>query len=215
MAPVKKITHNRKAFDEKFGVPVYGIDEAGRGPLAGPVVTACVYIPPEHLGHAVWRDVNDSKQLTHQKRDYLYQLIMDRCHYGIAQASAEEIDSLNIHHATLLAMKRAFDNVAVKADGALVLVDGKFAPKLDCQTQTVIKGDSLSLAIAAASVLAKVTRDRLMDKLHEEFPQYGWGNNAGYGTPEHMEGIRLYGITPHHRKSYAPCRLGLKEEVAV
>lgn len=197
---------NRKAFDAKFGLPVCGIDEAGRGPLAGPVMTACVYIPPEQGKHPVWREVTDSKQLTAQKRDYLYQLIMDRCVYAIAEASVEEIDTLNIHHATLLAMKRAYEGVHGRAEIMLALVDGKFAPKMECKTQTVVKGDSLSLSIAAASVLAKVTRDRYMAQLHEEFPQYGWVNNAGYGTPEHLMGIEKYGITMHHRKSFAPCR---------
>jgi ribonuclease HII len=203
-ARVSKLS--RKAFDAKFGLPVCGIDEAGRGPLAGPVMTACVYIPPEHVKHPVWREVTDSKQLTAQKREYLYQLIMDRCIYAIAEASVEEIDTLNIHHATLLAMKRAYDGVHGRVKSVLALIDGKFTPKLDCEAQAIIKGDSLSLSIAAASVLAKVTRDRYMLKLHEEFPHYCWHTNAGYGTPEHLDGITRYGITPHHRKSFAPCR---------
>lgn len=194
-------------FDVSFGVPVCGIDEAGRGPLAGPVVTACVYIPPEHHKHPVWREVTDSKQLTAQKRDYLYQLIMDRCIYAIAEASVEEIDTLNIHHATLLAMKRAYDGVHGKTTTELALVDGKFAPKLACKAHAVVKGDSLSLSIAAASILAKVTRDRFMQRLHEEFPHYCWHTNAGYGTPEHLQGIEKFGITVHHRRSFAPCKV--------
>lgn len=198
---------NLKRFDSQFGVPVCGIDEAGRGPLAGPVMTACVYIPPEHVGHAVWREVNDSKKLTANKREYLFELIKERCLYSIAQASAEEIDSLNIHHATLLAMKRAYEGVAHQMQDMLALVDGKFAPQLSCRTQTVVKGDATSLSIAAASILAKVARDNIMQQLHAEFPHYGWSNNAGYGTPEHMEGIRLHGITIHHRKSFAPCKV--------
>lgn len=205
----KKAAKNRvspRAFDVRHGIPVCGIDEAGRGPLAGPVTTACVYIPPEHINRAVWRDVNDSKQLTHAKREFLFDLIRERCVYAIAEASIEEIDSLNIHHATLLAMKRAYEGVHGRAEIALTLVDGKFAPKIACETKTVVKGDSLSLCIAAASILAKVTRDRYMAKLHEEFPQYGWHTNAGYGTPDHLEGIRLHGITKYHRKSFAPCR---------
>jgi ribonuclease HII len=208
MSPAKSSppTVSRKAFDARFNVPVCGIDEAGRGPLVGPVVAACVYIPPEHVKHPVWHDVNDSKQLSATKRDYLFELIKDRCVYGIAEASAQEIDALNIHHATLLAMKRAYDGIHGRVDNVLALVDGKFIPKLDCQAQAVVKGDSQSLSIAAASILAKVTRDRQMQKLHEEFPHYGWGSNSGYGTPEHMEGIRLHGITPHHRLSFAPCK---------
>lgn len=203
----KALKPNPRLFDAAFGVPVCGIDEVGRGPLAGPVVTACVYIPPEHLDHAVWRDVNDSKKLTAVKREFLFELIKERCVYAIAEASAEEIDTLNIHHATLLAMKRAYEGVHGRAEIATALIDGKFAPKIACATQTVVKGDSQSLCIAAASILAKVTRDRLMAKLHEEFPHYGWANNAGYGTPEHMAGIAARGITPHHRKSFAPCKV--------
>lgn len=195
-------------FDASFGVPVCGIDEVGRGPLAGPVVTACVYIPIENQKHPVWREVADSKTLSPQKRDYLYSLITDRCSYGIAEASTEEIDTLNIHHATLLAMKRAHESLCVKVDmaDAIALVDGKFTPKISSKSQAVIKGDSLSLSIAAASILAKVTRDRYMAQLHETFPHYGWATNAGYATAEHLEGIARHGITPHHRKSFAPCK---------
>ncbi len=202
---------NLRAFDAQFGLPICGIDEVGRGPLAGPVVTACVHIPEEHLSHAVWREVNDSKKLTHNKREFLYDLIIDRCIFAVAEADVEEVDSLNIHHATLLAMKRAYEGVHGQAEISLALVDGKFAPKIACSTKTVVKGDATSLCIAAASILAKVTRDRLMAKLHEEFPHYGWAGNAGYGTPEHIEGIRLHGITPHHRKSFAPCRESLEK----
>ncbi len=225
---------NIAAFDAAFGVPVCGIDEVGRGPLAGPVVTACAYIPPEKLNHPVWKDVNDSKKLSPQKRDYIFEIIKHQCVYAIAQASAEEIDTLNIHHATLLAMKRAYEEMVQSpppksspAGGEdfmeqeafppcggrfgwgvnhLALIDGKFAPSLPCKTQTVIKGDATSLSIAAASILAKVTRDRYMQKLHEEFPYYGWNTNAGYGTETHMDGIARHGITPHHRRSFAPCK---------
>lgn len=193
-------------FDAQFGIPVCGIDEVGRGPLAGPVVAACAYIPADCLSHPVWAEVTDSKKLTTRKREYLYPLIAERCSFAIAEASAEEIDSLNIHHATLLAMRRAYDGLRSQiVDTHMALVDGKFTPKLPCPAQAVVKGDSLSLSIAAASVLAKVTRDRLMVCLHEAFPQYGWANNAGYGTAEHMAGIENFGITPHHRKSFAPC----------
>lgn len=194
------------AFDAAFGVPVCGIDEVGRGPLAGPVVTACAYIPPEKIAHPVWKDVTDSKKLTPVKRDYLFEIIRHQCVYALAEASAEEIDTLNIHHATLLAMKRAYEGVHQKAAISLALIDGKFAPAITCRTQTVVKGDSLSLSIAAASIIAKVTRDRMMTALHEEYPHYGWATNAGYGTAEHMDGIARHGITPHHRKSFAPCK---------
>lgn len=198
---------DRLAFDAAFGVPVCGIDEVGRGPLAGPVVTACAFIPAEKQAHPVWADVMDSKKLTPAKRDYLFEIIKGQCVYAIAEASPEEIDTLNIHHATLLAMKRAYQGVHGQASVSLALIDGKFAPSLPCKTQTVIKGDNLSLSIAAASIIAKVTRDRYMATLHEKFPHYGWLTNAGYGTEEHMTGIARHGITPHHRKSFAPCKV--------
>lgn len=201
----KALKADLAAFDAAFGAPVCGIDEVGRGPLAGPVVTACAYIPQEKLDHPVWKAVNDSKKLSPAKRDYLYEIIKDQCVFGLAEASAEEIDTLNIHHATLLAMKRAYETMAAQ-NVTLALIDGKFAPRLPCKTQTIIKGDATSLCIAAASIIAKVTRDRMMAALHAEFPHYGWNTNAGYGTATHMDGIARYGITPHHRKSFAPCK---------
>lgn len=203
---VKALKADLAAFDASFGVPLCGIDEVGRGPLVGPVVAACAYIPAEKLSHPVWKAVNDSKKLSPQKREYLFEIIKDQCIYAVAESSAEEIDRLNIHHATLLAMKRAYLRIQDVLTPALALIDGKFAPALPCKTQTVVKGDATSLSIAAASILAKVTRDRMMARLHEEFPHYGWATNAGYGTAVHIEGIARYGITPHHRKSFAPCR---------
>ena len=196
-----------KTFDAAFGVPLCGIDEVGRGPLAGPVVTACAFIPPDKLDHPVWKDVTDSKKLTSAKRDYLFEIIKHQCVYALAEASAEEVDTLNIHHATLLAMKRAYYRVHEKTQLSLALIDGKFAPAIPCKTQTVVKGDSLSLSIAAASIIAKVTRDRMMMTLHAEYPHYGWDTNAGYGTAVHMDGIAKHGITPHHRKSFSPCKI--------
>ena len=203
----KALKADLAAFDAAFGVPVCGIDEVGRGPLAGPVVTACAFIPSDKLAHPVWKEVTDSKKLTAPKRDYLFEIIKHQCIYALAEASAEEVDTLNIHHATLLAMKRAYNGVHEKAQLSLALIDGKFAPALLCKTQTVVKGDSLSLSIAAASIIAKVTRDRMMLALHAEYPHYGWDTNAGYGTATHMDGIARYGITPHHRKSFAPCKI--------
>ncbi len=203
----KALKADLAAFDAGFGVPVCGIDEVGRGPLAGPVVTACAFIPAEKLCHPVWKDVTDSKKLSPQKRDYLFDIIKSQCVYAVAEASAEEIDALNIHHATLLAMKRSYHGVHEAIQVTLALIDGKFAPPLPCKTQTVVKGDATSLSIAAASIIAKVTRDRMMAQLHEEYPHYGWLTNVGYGTEEHMAGIAAHGITPHHRKSFAPCKI--------
>lgn len=206
---------------------ICGIDEVGRGPLAGPLLSACAFIPPETLDHPVWAHVTDSKKLTRKKRESLFDDIAANCLFGIAEASAEEIDALNIHHATLLAMKRAFEAMTqphppspigrgkapVKSEalsregeGLKILIDGKFIPPgLPCPAEAVVKGDSKVLEIAAASILAKVTRDRIMEKLHNDFPAYGWCRNAGYGTAEHLDAIAQNGITIHHRKSFAPC----------
>lgn len=180
-----------------------GIDEVGRGPLAGPVLAAAVILPdtlPDFFAQ-----VTDSKKLNHSKREALFQPIMDCCQVGIGQASVEEIDQINILQATFLAMRRAFDALPVRPDHALV--DGNRAPKLDCaRIETVIGGDALIPAIAAASIIAKVTRDRLMTRLCEEFPGYGWSGNAGYGTKRHLEALSKLGVTVHHRRSFAPVR---------
>ncbi len=213
--PVKTAQKSRPDFSlEKScqGI-VCGIDEVGRGPLAGPVMAACAYVPESARRRHFLRDVNDSKKLTLKKREQLYEVIRENCHYGFGTVSPAEIDELNIHHATLLAMRRAYEDMQ-KAFGArpeLALVDGKFAPNIDCNCQTVTKGDSVSLSIAAASILAKVKRDRFMARLHEEHPHYGWATNAGYGTAEHLAGIQSHGVTEYHRKSFAPVRLALSE----
>lgn len=184
---------------------VFGIDEAGRGPLAGPVVAACVHIPADKLGLSFWDGVTDSKKLSAKKREHLFSFICENSVFGIAEASAQEIDALNIHHATLLAMSRAYEACGVAANDHQALIDGKFCPKLPCPAQAVVKGDSKHLEIAAASILAKVTRDRLMAELDVLFPVYGWAKNAGYGTAQHMSAIAEHGITEHHRTSFAPC----------
>ena len=194
-------------FDQQFNAPVCGIDEVGRGPLCGPVVSACVHILEENLDNPFWTQITDSKKISAIKREKLFEPIKELCFFGVAEATAQEIDQLNIHHATLLAMKRAYMNMIEnnKILPETALIDGKFAPDIPCATQTVIKGDSLSLSIGAASIIAKVTRDRLMAKLHEEFPHYAWDRNAGYGTKAHMEGLESHGLTPFHRLSFAPC----------
>jgi ribonuclease HII len=204
------------SFDQQFKAPVCGIDEVGRGPLCGPVVSCCVLIPEENLDNPLWQQITDSKKISAIKREKLFEPIKELCFFGIAEASAQEIDRLNIHHATLLAMRRAYETM-LNNDAPtprIALIDGKFAPKIDCPTQTVIKGDSLSLSIGAASILAKVTRDRMMEKLHSEFPHYGWNSNAGYGTKAHMEGLQSHGLTPFHRLSFAPCA-AIKKKVSL
>lgn len=196
------------SFEKSFDGILCGIDEVGRGPLAGPVMAACVYIPPEHYRKHFWRGVTDSKKLTPERREALYEPIRAHCCYGIAQASPVEIDSLNIHHATLLAMRRAFEAMAAAFNimPGRAMIDGKFVPDIPCHGVAVIGGDNACLSIAAASIIAKVERDRLMAGLHEKHPHYGWSTNAGYGTPEHKAAITLHGITEHHRRSFAPVR---------
>ena len=197
---------------------VAGIDEAGRGPLAGPVVAACLYVPLENRKHPVWKDVHDSKKLTPLKREILFPIIQSQSVFGIGEASAEEIDALNILQATFLAMQRAVANMTDLFSRVpdLVLVDGnRLPPALPCPAQFLVKGDSLSISIGAASILAKVTRDRLMSTLHAEFPAYGWDRNAGYGTPEHLTALESCGPCSHHRKSFAPiCDMKLPRKTA-
>jgi ribonuclease HII len=181
-------------------VIVAGVDEAGRGPWAGPVVAAAAIVDPARLPQGI----NDSKKLTAAKRDALFDAIMASAQVGVGMASVEEIDELNILGATKLAMLRAIE--ALPTLPGMALVDGNRAPKLPCKVQTVVKGDSKSLSIAAASIIAKVTRDRLMHQLSLEYPGYGWERNAGYGTAQHQSGLAEHGVTIHHRRSFAPIR---------
>ena len=179
--------------------PVCGVDEAGRGPLAGPVVAGAVILQRGRIPNGL----NDSKQLSEEAREKLYPRIWDMAvAVGVGQASVEEIDLVNIRQATHLAMARAVRALAVTA--AVALVDGNDAPALPCPCQTLVGGDGRSLSIAAASIIAKVTRDRLMAALHEEHPGYNWRQNKGYGTAEHYSGLKAHGVTVHHRRSFAP-----------
>ena len=177
---------------------VCGVDEAGRGPLAGPVCAAAVILDPS----VELEGVNDSKKLSEKKREALFDVICQKAvAYSIAFATVEEIEEVNILHATYLAMNRAIEGLSVKADFALI--DGNRAPKdikIDCQT--VVKGDAKSLSISAASILAKVTRDRLLLEYDEKYPQYNFAKHKGYGTAEHMEAIRKYGVSEVHRPSF-------------
>jgi len=181
---------------------VCGVDEVGRGPLAGPVVAAAVILPAKPHPRLL-AELDDSKKLSAKKRDALYELVLTNSIFGLGRAEVEEIDRLNILKATFLAMKRAVE--ALKQSVDVALVDGNQVPSLPVgRVQCVVKGDSKSLSIAAASVIAKVTRDREMCELSQRFPGYGWERNAGYGTAEHMAAMRRIGLTPHHRKSFAP-----------
>jgi ribonuclease HII len=181
--------------------PVCGVDEAGRGPLAGPVVAAAVILDRKRIP----KGLNDSKQLSEEDREALFPQIMAMAiAVGVGEASVDEIDLLNIRMATHQAMARAVRALAVAADFALV--DGNDAPALPCRCDTLVKGDGRSVSIAAASIVAKVTRDRLMVRLHDEHPHYNWKNNKGYGTPDHYVGLKSHGITVHHRRSFSPVR---------
>ncbi|PHQ68579.1 MAG: ribonuclease HII [Sneathiella sp.] len=179
---------------------VAGVDEAGRGPFAGPVVAAAVILDRT----AIPEGVNDSKKLSKSRREALFDQIMSSALVGIGIASTAEIDEINILQASLLAMRRAVSALKIPPD--VVLVDGNKDPDLGIKTRTIIKGDAISLSIAAASIVAKVTRDRKMCAYAEDYPHYGWERNAGYGTAEHRKGLSLHGVTPLHRRSFAPIR---------
>jgi ribonuclease HII len=250
--------HGREA-----GTLICGVDEAGRGPLAGPVVAAAV-IWPANITDDALTHIRDSKKMTAAQRDAAFELITSTCVYAIAEASVQEIDTINILQASMLAMRRAVEGVgdmlkggrtiplplaggvrgglATKAPmskspppspeftpakagasgrGAapfppqstptyfihLALIDGNRCPTLPCKAIPIIKGDDKSLSIAAASILAKVTRDRMMEKLASEYPGYGWERNMGYGTKQHMQALQELGLTPWHRTSFAPVQL--------
>ncbi len=181
---------------------VCGVDEAGRGPLAGPVVAAAVILDPSR---PMIRGLDDSKVLSAKKREALYDRIVERAlAYSVASASVEEIDTLNILHATMLAMKRAVEALAVVP--TLVKVDGNRCPPLTVRSEAVIGGDALVKSISAASILAKVTRDRMLLDLHARFPMYGFDQHAGYGTPRHLAALLEHGPCEHHRRSFAPVR---------
>jgi ribonuclease HII len=182
--------------------PVVGVDEAGRGPLAGPVVAAAVILDERTLPDDLACRIDDSKAVARDQRAELFALLPLYALIGVGEASVEEIDALNILQATLLAMRRAVERLPVRP--AVALVDGNKPPDLRCQVRTVVAGDSLSLSIAAASIVAKVTRDRVMTELARAHPGYGWEHNAGYGTAEHHQGIVRLGVTAHHRRSFRP-----------
>lgn len=189
------------------GRVVLGVDEAGRGPWAGPVVAAAVWLDPAKVRAAVYEGVRDSKALAQRRRRELLQLLQTEARVAVGIADTEEIDRLNILQASLLAMRRAVEGLGVAAGAALI--DGNIAPKLSCPCRTVVKGDSLCLSIAAASIVAKQTRDAMMEELADAFPGYGWERNRGYGTRDHQEAIGRLGVTPQHRRSFRPIREAL------
>jgi ribonuclease HII len=177
---------------------IAGIDEAGRGPWAGPVVSAAVILNEKNIPDGL----NDSKKLSEKKRLSLYSSIYNFHFVGVGISSIEEIDSMNVLQATFLSMKRAAEDLNPQPE--YILVDGNLDPGLNFKTKCIIKGDSISISIAAASVIAKVTRDNLMLKLDKEFPNYNWKKNKGYGTAEHRNALELHGPCKYHRKSFSP-----------
>ncbi|PZP55688.1 MAG: ribonuclease HII [Micavibrio aeruginosavorus] len=205
-SPAKPLTAKRPSFNlEQSGV-ICGCDEAGRGPLAGPVTAACVFIPHEKRSYKIWEKVRDSKLLSPKERENIFDDLREKSCFGIASASVEEIDEINILQAAILAMKRATENMCQNFDICpdLALIDGNYKPQqFPYPTQPVIKGDMLSVSIAAASILAKVTRDRIMKELHDTHPHYGWLSNAGYATPVHLHALRQYGPCAHHRRKFS------------
>jgi len=222
------MTHPDFTLENAHQGPVCGLDEVGRGPLAGPVLAACVYIPQEKRELAFVSEIRDSKKLSKARLEHLFTQISEHFTFGIAEISPQEIDEINILQASLKAMEGAFqictsprrrpgpsgneeqDTGLCRYDDndwndMTALIDGNHIPKnLPCPAQAVIKGDSKSVSIASASIMAKVTRDRLMTKLAQDHPDYGWERNVGYPTAEHLSAIDAHGITPHHRRSYAP-----------
>jgi len=190
-------------YEDAHAGMVAGVDEAGRGPWAGPVVAAAVVLDRAR----VLPGLNDSKKLTEAARERLFDPIIISAGHGIGMASVAEIDSLNIHWATMLAMQRAVAALGLAVDH--VLVDGNKLPRWNQSATAIVKGDAKSLSIAAASIIAKVTRDRMMLALDAECPGYGWARNKGYGTADHARGLAALGVTAHHRRSFAPVKARL------
>lgn len=198
--PTYEIEDEIKAKGFKY---IAGVDEVARGTLVGSVVAAAVIIPDNFITKLMYK-VSDSKKLSPKKREELYDLIINNCNYGVGIISNETIDEINILEATKLAMYSAITQLDMVN---YALIDGNvIVDNLSVPQQQIIKGDNKSISIASASIIAKVTKDRIMDQLHEEFPMYHFNTNRGYGTKKHIEAIKRYGITKYHRKSFGICR---------
>ena len=198
------------SFEQAHSGYVVGFDEAGCGPWAGPVVAAAAILVKEKFPPELACQINDSKKLTAIKREKIFShlniLEGESCFLSVGMCSVEEIDALNIREAAIRAMERASRalKLPLSITPSLGLADGTVKPKLPYPVRSLVKGDSLSLSIAAASIVAKVTRDQIMKKLSVLHPEYGWERNAGYGTAYHQSALMRYGVTPHHRKTFAP-----------
>jgi len=190
---------------DQYGAPVAGIDEAGRGPWAGPVVVAAVILNPDRIPEGL----NDSKQLTPQEREERYAEIMATSIVSVAIGPVKQIDRINILQASLWGMRKAYRGLQVPVGAALI--DGNIVPRrFPCKARAVVGGDALSLSVAAASIVAKVTRDRMMVKLSRRYRRYAWDSNKGYGTREHAEAIKKHGVCTHHRRSFSPIERALR-----
>lgn len=194
------------AYENRLKGLIAGVDEVGRGPFAGPVVAAAVILDRDNVPDGL----KDSKLLSKKIREHLFDEILNCAQVGIGEASPEEIDTHNILQATFLAMRRAVENLPKKPDH--LLVDGNRDPKILLSTQLIVKGDTISFSISAASIVAKVTRDRTMRAYSKTYPHYGWETNSGYGTAQHRKGLIEHGVTPLHRRSFAPIRKLLNGE---
>jgi len=190
-------------------LPVAGVDEAGRGPLAGPVVVAAVVFPP---GRTPVNGLDDSKQLCPERREQLYPRIVERAvAWQVCFVGVEEIDRLNIYHATMLGMRRVLEGVIATLGGVEALIDGNAVPRgLPCSARAIVGGDASERAIMAASILAKVSRDRHMRELHARWPEYGFDEHKGYATPAHRAALERHGPCPEHRRSFAPVHATLQ-----
>jgi ribonuclease HII len=207
LKPKSLATYKVERAASKVGhAPVAGVDEAGRGPWAGPVVAAAVILDP----HAIPDGIADSKALNEAQRELLFAAICQTAHVGIGICSAAEIDEINILNATMSAMRSALAHLPLRP--ALALIDGNRVPNSEIPSRAIIKGDATCLSIAAASIIAKVTRDRMMTELGRRHPGYGFERNKGYGTPEHQRGIANLGVMSEHRKTFKPIRLALDAE---
>lgn len=204
------LTYQEQFYNDKINL-IVGVDEAGRGPLAGPVVAAAVIFPRAYNNI----DINDSKQLSEKKREALFDVIKENAiAYGVGIVSAEMIDEINIYEATKVAMKQAINNLKHNYD--LILTDAMKLDSFDVEVIDIIKGDAKALPIAAASIIAKVTRDHMMDELDKKYPKYGFKKHKGYGTKEHMEALNKYGpIKGVHRFSYKPVEASLHQQMSL
>lgn len=200
------LTEETKLFNLGYEF-VGGLDEAGRGPLAGPVVAACVIVDKNTLQKITatpeLRKINDSKKLTEKKRTELYEIIIKEFSYGVGLSDNQTVDNINVLQATFLAMKKALSNIKTKPD--FLLIDGSLPiPNTSFKQRPIINGDALVFSIAAASIIAKVTRDNIMMEMHKKYPQYCFDQHKGYGTKLHMDRLKEFGCSPIHRKSFAP-----------